>query len=69
MSYYIEDKKKLKKIQHFLRRADTIFQSLNIDTQDYTFGLHSEQHSLGYCLRWGEQAADDALDTYNEEML
>lgn len=59
------DRKRLNNIYGYLSKASDEFGNLSEEVINDIQRLHDEDSSLLYCLRWGQQAAKDAKDEFN----
>ena len=53
--------RRLQEIHTLLATADDIYVTLPSNEQDKINRYHNENHNLGHCLRWGEQAAKELV--------
>lgn len=68
MSEKSELKRKLKRINTLLTKAESIFSEINGGIQNEIHEVHNEGCSLNHCLRWGLQASKEVLEkkTFNK---
>lgn len=60
----------LQRIKFFMDQAQAAWHSLNslangAEVQDALDDYHNQEGSIGHCLRWGCQAAEDLVDLCN----
>lgn len=53
---------KLYQILKLMETVSELWDQLTPEQQEYFDKMHNEQYSLGYCIRWGNQAAEECLD-------
>lgn len=58
-----EQLENLKLIGAMLTQAHTLFKEMPNEVQDQMLDFHIENASLNHCLRWGEKACDDLVES------
>jgi hypothetical protein len=59
----IEDELALRQILIMLEAVGATFSTISPALRDELNKTHNEGYSLAHCLRWGEQAVRDTIDT------
>ena len=58
----LEDRVALIEVYHLLNKAQQAWHRIESGKQCELNGVHHEECSLAYCLRWGTQAAEDMIE-------
>ena len=54
---------KLAQIKKHFDKIEEIFNRLPNGMKDIIYEQHAEGYSLNHCLRWGQQATEELIDT------
>lgn len=55
-------------ILQLMNQVQDKWEDLTSEQQGYLNGMHNESYSLGFCIRWGQQAAEECLVCMAEDM-
>ena len=62
-------KEKISKIKELLNQAEDLYNKVPVEIQEAMLDYHNQDYTLGHCLRWGLQAAEDIVDDWDEVVL